>query len=207
MGLLHGLHPIPTDRLRQGNAAAPLAAVGPIQIRIGPCRASDRTRLTGAKGVCLVLPHGPDGTHPGTGQTAVPGFFKLLASNPKRRSRSTASEPPGLPLKALPVSRRCPYHFISDRGASSSRRSAARPRPGPLRRARRRSECGASASYRGSPKAIRKYKPRIVAFRQALERKVTNFACAARCLAPAPSLGGAGPIVTTYKTNTGVKPH
>ena len=50
---------------------------------------------------------------PGTGQTAVPGFFKLLASNPKRRSRSTASEPPGLPLKASPVSRRCPYHFIS----------------------------------------------------------------------------------------------
>jgi len=49
---------------------------------------------------------------PGTGQTAVPGFFKLLASNPKRRSRSTASEPPGLPLKASPVSRRCPYHFI-----------------------------------------------------------------------------------------------
>ena len=36
------------------------------------------------------------------------------------------------------------------------------------------------------PKAIRKYKPRTVAFRRALERKVTNFACAARCLAPAP---------------------
>src|SRR5262249_30759692 len=76
--------------------------------------------------------------------------------------------------------------------ASSSRCSAARRRCGRLRRVRMRSECGASASYRGSPKAIRKYKPRTVAFRQALERKVTNFACAARCLAPAPSLGVLG---------------
>ena len=46
--------------------------------------------------------------------------------------------------------------------------------------------CGALAPYRGPPKAIRKYKLRTAAFRQALERKVTNFACAARCLAPAP---------------------
>src|SRR6516165_4527674 len=49
---------------------------------------------------------------PGTGQTAVPGFFKLLASNPKRRSRSTASEPRAFSenfagLTSLPVS----FHF------------------------------------------------------------------------------------------------
>src|SRR6516165_10832066 len=49
---------------------------------------------------------------PGTGQTAVPGFFKLLASNPKRRSRSTASEPRASSenfagLMSLPVS----FHF------------------------------------------------------------------------------------------------
>src|SRR5262249_20718066 len=42
----------------------------------------------------------------------------------------------GLPLKTLPVSRRCPYHFISDRGASSSRCSAARLPLGRWRRAR-----------------------------------------------------------------------
>src|SRR5215831_19255006 len=49
---------------------------------------------------------------PGTGQTAVPGFFKLLASNPKRRSRSTASEPRAFSenfagLTSLPES----FHF------------------------------------------------------------------------------------------------
>src|SRR5215831_16862598 len=60
-----------------------------------------------------------DGTHAGDRPDGCPRLLQAAGFDPKRRSRSTASEPPGLPLKALPVSRRCPYHFISDRGASS----------------------------------------------------------------------------------------
>src|SRR5215472_9384861 len=101
-------------------------------------------------------------------------------------------------IRSAAVSCRTEVCYLSVEGGSHSETSrvhhAARRRGGEVA-ARGACAGGANAAHRpltGAPKAIRKYKPRTVAFRQALERKVTNFACAARCLAPAPSLGVLG---------------
>src|SRR5215813_10378504 len=76
-----------------------------------------------------------DGTHAGDRPDGCPRLLQAAGFEPEEAVSLNSFQPPGLPLKALSVSRRCPYHFISDRAASSSRFSAARPR-GRSRRAR-----------------------------------------------------------------------